>query len=347
MITKVRLRWSLFRIMFCSVLLISVNGSAFGQELKQASATLAAKITESQRKRVAVVDFTDLCGNVSRFGRYLAEELSGALVGDAKGFRVMDRSHLQAILQEHKLATTGLIDPQTARQLGQFAGVDTLVTGTITSAFGDSVRVMVKALDVSTAEIIAQSTADIPKTDAIKNLLGFDSESSCDGSLVKSKQPPEPRPVAKVPDGGSSNPPNQESVGQSASEDDFSFELKSCQRSGTTVKCRFLITNDGVDRQLTMAARTVYTMYGTLSSRTFDQGGGEYQAGRVQLGNKENDLYVEADLVSGVPISAMLTFEKIPAEASRLTVLEMSFLWKKGFEGKFFTVQMRNIPLVR
>src|ERR1700687_3803135 len=85
------------RVLFCSALFMSLTTTAFGQELKQASAVLAAKISASQRKRVAVVDITDLCGNVSRFGRYLAEELSGELVGDANGFRVMDRAHLQAI----------------------------------------------------------------------------------------------------------------------------------------------------------------------------------------------------------------------------------------------------------
>jgi curli biogenesis system outer membrane secretion channel CsgG len=160
------------RVMLLLALLMPVARPGLGQELKQVSPTLAAKIAESGRKRVAVVDFTDLQGNVTELGRYLAEELSGALVNDARGFHVMDRAHLKAILQEHKLSSTGLINPQTARQLGQFAGVDTLVTGTITSAFGDSVRMMVKALDVSTAEIIAQSSADIPKTDAIKSLLG-------------------------------------------------------------------------------------------------------------------------------------------------------------------------------
>jgi len=55
----------------------------------------------------------DLQGNVTELGRFLAEELSGALVNDSRGFRVIDRAHLKAILQEHKLAATGLIDPQT------------------------------------------------------------------------------------------------------------------------------------------------------------------------------------------------------------------------------------------
>ncbi len=35
--------------------------------------------------------------------------------------KVIDRTHLKAILHEHKLASTGLIDPQTARQLGRIA----------------------------------------------------------------------------------------------------------------------------------------------------------------------------------------------------------------------------------
>src|SRR5260370_40062116 len=163
---KLRGRLHVLQVTFCLAWLALFGRPALGQELKQVSPTLAAKIAESGRKRDAVVDFTDLQGNVTELGRYLAEELSGALVNDARGFHVMDRAHLKALLQEHKLSSTGLIDTQTARQLGQFAGVDTLVPGTITSAFGDSVRMRGKALDVSTAEIIAQSSADIPKTDA-------------------------------------------------------------------------------------------------------------------------------------------------------------------------------------
>lgn len=161
-----------FKVIVGLALMTCTAQFAEGQEFKQVSPALAAKIAESGRKRVAVVDFADLQGNVTELGRYLAEELSGALVNDARGFRVIDRAHLKSILQEHKLAATGLIDPATARQLGKIAGVDTLVTGTITSAFGDTVRVMVKALDVSTAEIIGQSTADIPKTEWIQKLLG-------------------------------------------------------------------------------------------------------------------------------------------------------------------------------
>src|SRR5271154_2443233 len=96
---------------------------SYDQEVKQLSAKIAESISKSGRKTVAVVDFTDLEGNVTELGRFLAEEFSVALAGDAKEFEVIDRTNLKTILQEHKLASTGIIDPQTARKLGEIAGV--------------------------------------------------------------------------------------------------------------------------------------------------------------------------------------------------------------------------------
>src|SRR5437899_296918 len=51
------------------------------------------------KKTVAVVDFTDLQGNVTELGRYLAEEFSTALVEEPRSFDVIDRIHLKVILQ--------------------------------------------------------------------------------------------------------------------------------------------------------------------------------------------------------------------------------------------------------
>src|SRR6266849_2209770 len=227
MVTDVKMteNHQVFQTALYLVFLMFVACPAPSQELKQVSPTLAAKIAELGRKRVAVVDFTDLQGNVTELGRYLAEELSGALVNDSRGFRVIDRAHLKAVLQEHKLAATGLIDPQTARQLGKIASVDTLVTGTITSAFGETVRVLVKALDVETADIIAQSTADIPKTDAIKILLG-------QGIATGIPAP------GGLNEGPSPQPPGEpKSAAVSVEENELLFVVKSCGRSGETLKC--------------------------------------------------------------------------------------------------------------
>lgn len=165
------------------------------QDVKTLSSTLAKSITASGRRNVAVVDFTDLQGNVTELGRFLAEEFSVDLLGEAKGFEVIDRTHLKAILQEHRLATTGLIDPQTARKLGQIAGVDALVTGTIVP-LGDSVRLSAKVLDTNTAKMLGAATAEIPKTKTVEELLqrGIGSTARVDGA------PSQPPPTVRSPE---------------------------------------------------------------------------------------------------------------------------------------------------
>ena len=155
---------------FAFLFLISDSLIAYEREIKSLSSAMAEKIVRAGKKTIAVVDFVDLQGNVTELGRFLAEEFSGAFADAGKGFEVVDRTHLKRILAEHKLATTGLIDPQTAKKLGQIAGVDALITGTITP-FGDSIRISVKVLDTGTAKVIGASSGDIAKTKAIEELL--------------------------------------------------------------------------------------------------------------------------------------------------------------------------------
>jgi len=167
-------------MMFISItflLLVSNITMAYEKEIKSLSTSMAENITKAGKKTIAVVDFTDLQGNVTELGRFIAEEFSVALAGAGKGFEVVDRTHLKSIIAEHKLSSTGIIDPQTARKLGQIAGVDALITGTITP-FGDSVRLSVKVLATDTAKIIDASSGDIAKTKAIEELLARGIESA-------------------------------------------------------------------------------------------------------------------------------------------------------------------------
>lgn len=144
---------------------------------QQQMSKLAERIAEVGKKRIAVVDFTDLQGNVTELGRFLAEEFSVAFAGAGKGLAIIDRGHLRAILAEHRLALTGIVDPETARKIGKIAGVQAIVTGSVTP-FGDSIRVSFKILDSETAMIIAASSGNIARTAAISELLGRGIESS-------------------------------------------------------------------------------------------------------------------------------------------------------------------------
>ena len=85
-------------------------------------------------------------------------------------FSVLDRANLRSILAEHKLTAKGLIDPDTAKQLGQFAGVDALILGTITPK-DQNITLTAKIITTDTAEIVGAAKAAFKTNDAVHQLL--------------------------------------------------------------------------------------------------------------------------------------------------------------------------------
>jgi TolB-like protein len=296
-------------IFFC--LATVVNSSAYEAEINKLSATMAQKIAIAKKAKVAVVDFTDLQGDVTELGRFIAEEFSVAIAGAGKGFKVVDRTHLKSIIKEHKLSATGIIDPKTARKLGKIAGVEALVTGTLTP-FGDTVRIAVKILDTATAEVIDAKTGNIAKTEAIKELLGT---SITFGDPLQDRKINLGKPLQTVEEGG------------------FIFQLRSCKLSNKTIKCSFIITSSGRDKKL--------IMHGNSNSRLFDYEGNEYGAGKAQIGNSSSSSGYHANktLISGIPTKASISLGGIPPEIKGIAVLEVHCY--------SFDVQFRNIPLYR
>lgn len=165
---------------------------AYEKEIKILSAVLMEKMAKAGKKNVAVVDLTDLQGNVTELGRFLAEEISSELSSGAAGFEIVDRAHLKSIFAEHKFSQSGLVDPGTIKQLGQIAGVDAIVTGTVTP-FGDSIRISGKVIATDTAKVIATAKGDIAKTKAIEELLEKGIESGEGTSAAQSS----PKPAQK------------------------------------------------------------------------------------------------------------------------------------------------------
>ena len=172
--------------MFLS-LLLTAPAWAYEKEINTLSAAMAEKIAKAGRTTVAVVDFTDLEGNVTQLGRFIAEELSGALAEKGQGFEVVNRSNLRMILKEHKLFATGVIDQQSAMRLGEIAGVQALVTGTITP-FTENIRLSVNVLDINTAKVIDNRREKIPRTQDINELLGKEITVTAVQSTKKTEQ---------------------------------------------------------------------------------------------------------------------------------------------------------------
>lgn len=80
---------------------------------------------------VAVMPFTNTtntAGLDARLSAYALEALAG--INDPF-LKVVDRDHMQTILDEQRLGLTGVIDEQTAAKVGEIMGAKAIITGTI------------------------------------------------------------------------------------------------------------------------------------------------------------------------------------------------------------------------
>src|ERR1700754_261452 len=140
------------------------------QSLTELSRQISEGLAENQKRTIAVVEFADLRGMVTDFGRFLAEKLITRLY-QTKKFKVIERQLLNKIVTEQKLSLTGMIDQSTAQRLGKLLGVDAIASGTVTD-LGKTIDVNARLINTQTGEIFAVASVEITKDDAVLKLMG-------------------------------------------------------------------------------------------------------------------------------------------------------------------------------
>ena len=301
---------------------------AYEKEIKSLSTTMAENITKAGMKKIAVVDFVDLQGNITELGRFIAEELSVALAGSRKGFRVVDRAHLKTILKEHKLGITGLIDPTTAKKLGQISGADALVTGTITP-FGDSVRLTAKVLDTNTGDVIDASSADIAKTKAIEELLSRGIDSTTTPATQETTVTPQTAPGGAKP----------------IEANGFAFRPVKCLRKGEILVCSISLSN--IANEETSATIKGYHRGGGGSYIT-DNFGNQYPL-TLQIGDRQHNSYLQENFLPRAPVNVNFISKDVNPGATHVTVvisINRPVTVGSGFRSNF-SVAVRNIPITK
>lgn len=142
---------------------------------------LASAVAAAGYLSVAVIDPLDAADSPSAFGRFIAEEISGAMVNEGQ-LRVIDRLSLQRILEEQRLSVSGLVnDADAVQRIGDLAGVEVLIVGTY-FVLGSNVRLSLKGLNVQTAESVAAVNATLFLDDSVMGLFGSRPPSDARGS---------------------------------------------------------------------------------------------------------------------------------------------------------------------
>ncbi|HYM61469.1 MAG TPA: FlgO family outer membrane protein [Thermoanaerobaculia bacterium] len=151
---------------------LATAGVARAQTLDKEMSTLAGSLSKALvtqgSKNVAAIDFTDLQGQPTELGRFLSEQLAVEMVM-AGGVSMLDRANIKSILAEHKLTEEGLVNPANAKKLGEFAGVDAILIGTVISLDASFV-LTVKAIATESSKIVAAGKITFQKTPDLQGI---------------------------------------------------------------------------------------------------------------------------------------------------------------------------------
>lgn len=148
--------------------------SNIDENIDELAQQVSQGMTAKGKTKIAVIEFTDLQGNITNFGKYLAEELITRLFETGK-FRVIERNLLNKVIEEQKLTLTQLIDPSSVQKLGRILGVDAIVSGTITD-LGEKLKVNARIIGTETGDVFAVASTGISKDETVMNLMRMGDE---------------------------------------------------------------------------------------------------------------------------------------------------------------------------
>jgi len=293
---------------------VSLAQSGLAQQIDELGHQIATKVTAKNKTTVAVVEFADLEGNVTNFGRFLAEELITRL-HETEKFKVIERQLLNQVIKEQKLTLTGIVDPNSAKQLGRVLGVDAIVSGSITD-LGKTARVNARLISTETGEIFAVAARDFVKDQTLIDLMSSREQQANSSTRDSSSSSKSPKQTVKA------------SL--------YTFDLDGCRLSGTTIVCDLTITNNDNDRMFS---------YDNLvnGAGMTDNLGNIYGATSIRIANRNG--FDDAVILSNVPTKSRITFDNVSTQATKIASLRMQFnRFDQGIINHF-RVEFRDVAL--
>jgi TolB-like protein len=122
-----------------------------------------------KKVRLAVIDFTKESQDPDHknLEKIVPEWLTTFLV-ETQAFEVIERRELQKVLQEQNLGQTGIIEVETAAQVGEILGVNILITGAVISV-GDTLEVTTRLVDATNGTIVGAASVTVDDVDELRD----------------------------------------------------------------------------------------------------------------------------------------------------------------------------------
>ena len=127
-----------------------------------AFALLFATAMLAENQRVAVFDPT---GNAESFIREIVREEISAVIVNAGGYTVLERSLINQVLEESRFQASGLVDDAQISEIGRMLGANLVLVTTVTQMGGGNFHISTRLIDVLTARVERQQTARTSRGD--------------------------------------------------------------------------------------------------------------------------------------------------------------------------------------
>lgn len=156
-------------LVFCIIILSSAGSLVFGAPgFKAFARKIARGAKKLENRKIAVLSFPHHDGQMSPGSTIVSERLTTYL-GDYKTISVIERTLLDKVMSEHKLAKTGIVDQETTKELGKILGVEAIVTGTLINLENKKTEVNARMIHTETGRVLSTGLITIKRTWADKD----------------------------------------------------------------------------------------------------------------------------------------------------------------------------------
>lgn len=291
--------------------------SSFDEQMIVIANDMVKSLSQEKKSKIAIMEFPDLNGQVSESGKFIPEELTTRFFR-TKRFDVVECQLINKVIDEQRLGVTGMLDANSAAEIGKMLGVEAIVTGTITD-IGASIRINARMIATQTGSVFAVSSANISKDDYILALM---------------KKIPAHDAYPYSMGGQETTHATTTKTLSKNTVDGIDFEVVSAK----------VVSGDHIliDVMVTKTSRTDKEVRINNNTRFYDNLGQEF-LNPVRLVGAKNTQYSSEDLshlyIAGVPTKVTLDFSNIDPTASSIALLNIHG-WGLNTE-----VLLRNIPL--
>lgn len=134
---------------------------------------IIADSIESQlpfNSRVLILDFKDLDGVITYFGRYVADKLYIKLSTEESNITYIERQNIEYVLKEQQFQISGYVDEETATRISQLTGATHILSGVVTE-LENTISIDIKILNVEKGTVIGGISQEIEKTREVTSLV--------------------------------------------------------------------------------------------------------------------------------------------------------------------------------